>query len=149
MGEPAKPVRGATEPKAVAPVAAGTPKTAAPKAAEPKSEAPKESNKEPEKVATLDLKTLEQRLKSTSAIGVMTKLSLKNQVDDLVGRFRSYHAGKRPPALPELKPSYDLLVMKVMTLLQDKDATLAKDINASRNAIWALLIDRDKLAAYA
>jgi hypothetical protein len=98
--------------------------------------------------APLDLKSLEQRLKDTAAIGVLTKLSLKNQVDDLVERFRAFHQGQRPPGLAELRPAFDLLVMKVLSLLQDKDAALAKDIDASRNAIWNVLTDRDKLATY-
>src|SRR5262249_7854586 len=38
--------------------------------------------------ATLDLRSLEQRLRDTTAIGVFTKLSLKNQVDDLLREFR-------------------------------------------------------------
>ena len=95
---------------------------------------------------SLDLKTLEQRLKDTSAVGVLTKLSLKNQVDDLVARFRAFHGGQRPPTLAELRPSFDLLLMKVLSLLQDKDAALAKDIDVSRNALWEVLADRDKLA---
>src|SRR5688500_6673094 len=94
----------------------------------------------------LDLKSLEQRLKETSAIGVLTKLSLKNQVDDLVQRFRAFHQGQRPPGLAELRPAFDLLLMKVLSLLQDKDVVLAKDIDASRNAIWGVLSDREKLA---
>ena len=94
----------------------------------------------------LDLKTLEQRLKETNAVGVLTKLSLKNQVDDLVARFRAFHSGQRPPTLGELRPSFELLLMKVLSLLQDKDAALAKDIDSSRNAIWEVLTDRDKLA---
>lgn len=96
--------------------------------------------------APLDLKSLEQRLKETGAIGVLTKLSLKNQVDDLVARFRAFHQGQRPPGLAELRPSFDLLLMKVLSLLQDKDVALAKDIDASRNAIWGVLTDREKLA---
>ncbi len=95
---------------------------------------------------TLDLKSLEQRLKETSAVGVLTKLWLKNQVDDLVARFRAFHGGQRPPTLGDLRPSFDLLLMKVLSLLQDKDVALAKDIDASRNAIWEVLTDRDKLA---
>jgi len=79
---------------------------------------------------------------------VLTKLSLKNQVDDLVSRFRAFHAGTRPPTLTELRPSFDLLVMKVLSLLQDKDTRLAGDIHASREAIWDVLADRDKLAKY-
>lgn len=94
----------------------------------------------------MDLKVLEQRLKDTSAIGVLTKLSLKNQVDDLVDRFRAFHGGQRPPSLAELRPAFDLLLMKVMSLLQDKDTALAGDINASREAIWGVLADRDKFS---
>lgn len=98
--------------------------------------------------APLDLRSLEQRLKDTNAIGVLTKLSLKNQVDDLVGEFREYHAGKRPPTLAELRQPFELLLMKVLSLLQDKDTALAHDINASRDAIWGVLCDRDKLAQF-
>ena len=101
----------------------------------------------PPTAAPLDLKSLEQRLRATSAIGVLTKLSLKNQVDDLVARFRSFHQGARPPTLAELRPAYELLLMKVLSLLQDADATLARDINASREAIWGVLTDRDKLSS--
>jgi hypothetical protein len=98
--------------------------------------------------APLDLKTLEQRLKETSAIGVLTKLSLKNQVDDLIAKFRAYHEGARPPTLPELKPAYQLLLMKVLALLQDHDPVLARDIDASRDAIWNVLADPRKLAQF-
>lgn len=100
------------------------------------------------KAAPLDLKTLEQRLKDTNAIGVLTKLSLKNQVDDLVGQFRAFHDGKRPPTLAELRPGFDLLLMKVLSLLQDKDPGLAHDVNASRDAIWSVLADKQKFAEF-
>jgi len=67
-----------------------------PRAAAPARAPEKVPPKTPAKAAPpLDLKSLEQRLKETQAIGVLTKLSLKNQVDDLVGRFRSFHAGQR------------------------------------------------------
>jgi len=100
------------------------------------------------KPAPLNLKTLEQRLKDTGAIGVLTKLSLKNQVDDLVGQFRAYHDGRRPPTLAELRPGFELLLMKVLSLLQDKDSALARDINASRDAIWTVLADKQKFAEF-
>jgi hypothetical protein len=38
-------------------------------------------------------------------------------------------------------------MMKVLSLLQDKDKTLATDIVASREVIWALLADSKKFAA--
>ena len=92
----------------------------------------------------LDLAGLEQRLKDTHAIGVFTKLSLKNQVDDLLDAFRAFHGGHTQPALADLRQRYDLLLLKVLTLLQDGDPPLASAISASREAIWALLADRDK-----
>ena len=131
-----------------APAKAPAPATKAappPKATPPKAPAPAPA-KAPAAAPPLDLRTLEQRLKDTAAIGVLTKLSLKNQVDDLVARFKTYHAGARPPTLTELKPSFDLLLMKVLSLLQDKDSALARDINASRDAIWGVLTDKQKLA---
>jgi hypothetical protein len=92
----------------------------------------------------LDLAGLEQRLKDTRAIGLFTKLSLKNQVDDLLGAFRAFHGGQTQPPLADLRQRYDLLLLKVLTLLQDGDPPLASAISASREAIWALLADRDK-----
>ncbi len=99
-----------------------------------------------QKEPTLDLASLEQRLKDTKAIGVLTKISLKNQVDDLLSQFRDFYAGKLKTTLAELRKPYDLLVLKVLSLLQDSDATLAAAIVASREAIWAILSDPAKFA---
>ena len=74
-----------------------------------------------ERAAVLDLTSLEKRLRETNAIGVFTKLSLKNQVDDLLERFRTFHEGRGGTTLAKLRESYDLLVLKAMSLLQDKD----------------------------
>jgi hypothetical protein len=93
---------------------------------------------------TLDLKSLETRLRGTPAIGVFTKLSLKNQVDDLLGQFRAYHKHQAALTLAELRQSYNLLMLKVLSLLQDSDPTLARDIVASRDAIWGILSDPKK-----
>jgi len=95
---------------------------------------------------TLDLTSLEQRLKDTSAIGVLTKIALKNQVDDLLDQFRAYYQGKLKTTLAELRRPYDLLVLKVLSLLQDSDPSLASAIVASREAIWGILADRAKFA---
>jgi hypothetical protein len=90
---------------------------------------------------TLDLKSLETRLRETDAIGVMTKLTLKSQVDDLLDRFRAYHEGRAKTPLAELRQPYDSLMLKVLALLQDKDPPLAGAIAASREAIWSILTD--------
>jgi hypothetical protein len=131
-------------PKAVPPPS--TPAKAAP--AKPTAAKPPPPSTATSSKPALDLKGLEQRLRNTEAIGVLTKLSLKNQVDDLIARFRQFHDGRRPPTLAELRPAFELLLMKVLSLLQDSDKALARDINASRDALWSVLSDRDKLAQY-
>jgi hypothetical protein len=95
----------------------------------------------------LDLKALETELRETKAIGVMTKLSLKNQVDDLLSQFRAFYQGKLKTTLAELRRPFDLLVLKLLSLLQDSDPTLAAAIVASREAIWGILSDRTKFAS--
>jgi hypothetical protein len=91
--------------------------------------------------STLDLDALKARLRATKAIGVFTKISLKNKVDDLMKQFTEHYQGKKPP-LADLRLSYDLLMMKVLSLLQDSDQALAAEVVSSREAIWALLADQ-------
>ena len=95
----------------------------------------------------LDLKALETELKETKAIGVMTKLSIKNQVDDLLSQFRAFYQGKLKTTLAELRRPFDLLVLKLLALLQDSDPALAAAIVASRETIWGILSDRTKFAS--
>lgn len=145
------------EPAAAAPIPSAPPatkteappptKTEAPAAKAPAKEsdapAPKKEAvaAKPPAAAPLDLDTLERRLKDTEAIGVFTKLTLKNQVDDLLGRFEAHHGGTNPISLAALRQPYDLLIIKVLTLLQDRDTSLANDVLQSREAIWNLLTD--------
>jgi hypothetical protein len=88
---------------------------------------------------TPGLTEIEQRLRDTHAIGVFTKLSLKNQIDDLLGQLRAYHLKQTSASLPQLRQRYDVLLQKVIGLLQSGDAPLARDISSSREAIWSLL----------
>lgn len=97
----------------------------------------------------LDLASLQERLKGTNAIGLLTKISLKNQVDDLLGQFRAFYQGKLKTTLADLRRPYDLLVLKVLSLLQDSDPSLASAIVASREAIWGILADPKKFATVA
>jgi hypothetical protein len=131
---PAKPAAPAVAKAPVAPAKPAPPAVAASK---------------PAPAPSLDIPSLEQRLKDTPAIGLMTKLSLKNQVDDLLAQFRAYHAGHRPPTLEELRRPYELLLMKLLALLQDQDPGLAAAIHDSRDAIWGVLSDRDKFSKFA
>jgi hypothetical protein len=96
---------------------------------------------EPPASPTLDLAGLEQRLRETHAIGVFTKLSLKNQVDDLLDQFRGFYDGQIKVPLADLRQRYEQLLLEVVTLLQDADAQLANAIVSSREAIWGVLTD--------
>jgi hypothetical protein len=148
-------VPGESEPKAPPPAkapaaskASAAPATVPrePIVAAPKAEVASPVVAKPAAPPPLDLKSLEQRLKETNAIGVLTKLSLKNQVDDLLEQFREYYQGRLKTTLAELRQPYELLLMKALALLQDGDPALAKAIYASREAIWAVLSDREKFA---
>lgn len=127
-----------------------TPKTEKPAAAKPAAKpaaAPKpQSAAPPPAPAPLALDTLEQRLKDTPAIGVFTKLTLKNQVDELLDRFRDHYAGRGGTTLAQLRQSYDQLLGKVLGLLKDGDPKLAAAITQSREAIWNVLTDPAKFA---
>ena len=101
----------------------------------------------PDAPIPLDLIALEKQLKSTKAIGIFSKIALKNQVDDLMKQFREHYKGKNSKTMSDLRQSYDLLMMKVLSLVQDNDKNLAAAIVSSRAAIWDLLADPVKFAA--
>jgi hypothetical protein len=116
------------------------------------SQSPKKDSiaPEPTKQKTsppLDLTSLEKRLKETHAIDVLDKIVLRNQVDDLLGQFRAFYQGKLKTTLGELRRPYDLLVVELLSLLQDKDPSLAAAVVASRESIWNILADPAKFAA--
>lgn len=94
----------------------------------------------------LDLDALEERIRRTDALGFFTKLSLKNQVDDLLSRFRTYHNGKSDLTIEQLRERYDLLLLKLVSLLADDDARLSHDIFVSHGSIWNMLADPAQFA---
>jgi hypothetical protein len=132
--------RPAARPQPAQPATAATPAQPARKSAAPGAKAPAPA-------APLDLNRLKQELKETRAIGVFSKLTLKNQMDDLLAAVRKFHQGKAKVTLADLHRSYELLVMKVLSLVQDDDQKLASDIVSSREAIWGVLADPKKFAA--
>lgn len=122
-------------------------RTVPPPAATPAFPPPAPEVERPAAARTLDLRALEARLKDTSSIGFFTKITLKNQVDDLLDQFREHYAARETVPMTGLRRSYDLLMMKVLSLLQDKDPALAADIVLSREAIWGLLADPQTFAS--
>jgi len=119
--------------------AAGSPAVAAKPTAAPASDT--SARQSTPSAPALDLGALEQRLKETRAIGLFTKLSLKNQVDDLLNQFRAFHGKQAATSLAELRQRYDGLLLKVLSLLQDGDPALATAISSSREALWGILAD--------
>jgi hypothetical protein len=133
-----KPKPSTVKSPANAAAAAGSPAAAAKPAAPASDTSARQSTPS---APALDLGALEQRLKETRAIGLFTKLSLKNQVDDLLNQFRAFHGRQGATSLAELRQRYDLLLLKVLSLLQDGDPALATAISSSREALWGILAD--------
>ncbi len=92
----------------------------------------------------LDVAALKARLRDTNAIGVFTKLALKNQVDDLLKAFRAHYLNGQKTSVASLRQPYDMLVLKVLALVQDSDPPLARTISGSREAIWNILADPEQ-----
>ena len=88
-----------------------------------------------------DIKELVARLRATKAIGFFTKLALKNQIDDLLGNFRCYHARACDTSLATLNEEFNLLLMKVLSLLQDDDPDLFQTLAGGREILWKNLTD--------
>jgi hypothetical protein len=95
---------------------------------------------------TLDLAALEARLRGTKAIGMFTKIAIKNQVDDLLDQFREHYSGRVKTSLVALRQPYDRLILKVLALLQDGDPDLARAVVASREPMWDFLADPARFA---
>lgn len=93
---------------------------------------------------SLDLAALTARLRDTTAIGTFTKLALKNQVDDLLKKFRAHYQGGQKTGVASLRQPYNMLLLKVLSLVQDSDPSLASAISGSREAIWGILADPEK-----
>jgi hypothetical protein len=120
-----------------APTPVPAPVQEVPPAASPSAESARDA-------VTLDLEALGERLRASEAIGFFSKLALKNDLDDLMEDAVGHHERGRP-GLQELEERFDLLVMKVMSLLQDDDPELAREIARSRDDLWALLADVESL----
>jgi len=133
---------GEPEPPAPAPPAeAPAPSPAPPAAPAPPAPAPPAPAPAPPPAeASLSLEELGQRIKQTPAIGTFSKLSLKNDLDDLVDGLRGYHERKQGN-LEDLHQRYEALVLKLMTLLEGDEPELALALGRSRERIWNRLVD--------
>ena len=94
----------------------------------------------------LDVAALKSRLRDANTIGALTKLVLKDQVDELLNRFRAHYQRGQKTDAAVLRQPYDMLVFKMLALVQDRDPSLARTISGSREAIWCVLADPEKFS---
>jgi len=136
-GRPAAPPEAPREPAETTPPspAPGQEDTPAPQAGPAPPEPP-----------PIDLDELVDRLKDTDAIGLFTKLRLKNELDDLTDALEEHfrEAGGSPPPPPRLRERYELLVIKVLAVLDDGDPELSHDLYRSRHLLWQKLADPER-----
>ena len=99
---------------------------------------------EPEPELTFDVDVLVERMKETKAIGVITKLSLKNQVDDLLEKADEIKNtnGDATEEKSALRENFEGLILKTVTLLnKGEDYTLAEDIYLAREELWKSIME--------
>jgi len=89
----------------------------------------------------VDLEILGDMLAKTKAVGFLTKLGLKKDINKVLGRLEKYHDGGGPYTLEQLEEQYNLLLMKISAHLQDKDLTTHRHLCNAWLVIWEDLQD--------
>lgn len=93
----------------------------------------------------VNFETLEKRIRETNSIGGLSKLKLSGDINKMVADLKTYHAGDSPHTLEQHREQYDLLYMKVVSQVQDKDPELFNQLCNAWDPIWAELQDEDNL----
>jgi len=86
-----------------------------------------------------DLDTLQGQLKSTKAVGNMTKLKLRGEINTVLARINAFYAGKSKFSLDQISEQFDLLYMKIVSIVADKDADLHRQLCNSWDSVWESL----------
>ncbi len=93
----------------------------------------------------VDFEILEKEIRKTSAIGGLSKLKLSGDINKMVDALKTYHAGDSPHTLEQHREQYDLLYMKVVSQVQDKDPELFNKLCNAWDPLWAELQDENNL----
>jgi hypothetical protein len=94
-----------------------------------------------EQVAAIDMEILTNRLKKTKAIGLFTKLAIRNDVSDLMNDVKRYRKKSMLDSkIEEIRESFEGLLMKIIALLDD-DPELSRDMYVGRELIWKSLLE--------
>jgi len=92
-------------------------------------------------VSDVDFKQLKERLKDTDAIGFFTKLAIRNDIVDLMGKIKKYRKSSvLKSKMKEIRISFDGLLLKIIALLRD-DPNLSRDLYVGRESIWESLLE--------
>jgi hypothetical protein len=113
-------------------------------------EQPRDHENLPASVAKpLDVQFLKALVRDTPVIGAITKITLRNEMDDLLQQFRAHYHGGQKTGAASLRQPYNMLVLKVLCLVQDRDPSLARTLSGSREAIWGILSDPEQFNSVA
>lgn len=88
-----------------------------------------------------NLDMLIARLKETDALGVFTKLALKGDVEEIIEMAHEYKSLTALTELQSVREQFDGLVLKTITLLNDKDPDLAADMYQARDLVWQSILE--------
>jgi len=91
----------------------------------------------------IDFETLEKKVSETNAIGLMTKLKLKGDINKLLSELKTFHAGNNLLTHEQHREQYDLFYMKVVSLVQEKDLELFHQLCNAWDPIWNSLHDEN------
>lgn len=89
---------------------------------------PRSSCEEPIEEEISDLDNLRARIRKSKAVGPLTKLKLRGEIKALLKKLELYHSGKGHSNINQLNERFDLLYMKVVSLVQEKDPDLHRQL---------------------
>ena len=105
-----------------------------------------ENNNAQDHNTEFNIDVLIERMKQTDAIGVISKLSLKNKVDDLLEQADEIKAKQAGSDLSKeksaLRENFEGLILKTVALLnKGEDFTLAEYIYLAREELWKSIME--------
>lgn len=92
-------------------------------------------------VEQVNLEGLRGSLRETDAIGFMTKLSLKRELDSLLEDFGAYHKGRSNQTLPSLREKFAGLLASTLSLLREDDPRLFRKLLDAQGHLWLIVSD--------
>jgi len=91
----------------------------------------------------VDLQMLTAGLRETKAIGKLTKLRLRNDINKILRSFERLHDSNSRFTLDQLEEQYHLLLMRIATLIHDDDLLLHQQLCNAWARIWIDLKNPD------